>query len=91
MDGYIRKHTTVLSKLGAGPVAREFVKKTHSNRVEILADRKIGKDTFVRYLVNGLEQSRSGRLGYEVTDDDDLDLASGSPDHSHEARSDASS
>jgi hypothetical protein len=52
----------------------EYVTTTYLIRVEIRADRKISKDTLVRYLVNGLEHSRSGRLGYEVTVYDDFDL-----------------
>ncbi|MGH2461141.1 MAG: hypothetical protein ACRDIY_19965 [Chloroflexota bacterium] len=57
-------------------MARPLVKTTYLIRVEILADRKIGKDTLVRYLVNGLEHSKSGRLGYEVTVYDNFDLIS---------------
>ncbi len=53
-----------------------MIRTTYLIRVEILADRKIGKDTLVRYLVHGLEHSRSGRLGYEVTVYDDFDLVS---------------
>lgn len=55
-------------------MARPLVKTTYLIRVEILADRKIGKGTLVRYLVNGLEHSKSGRLGYEVTVYDNFDL-----------------
>jgi len=55
-------------------MARKLVKTTYLIKVEIFADRKIPKDTLVRYLVNGLEHSRSGRLGYEVTVYDDFDL-----------------
>jgi hypothetical protein len=47
-------------------MANEMVKTTYVIRVEILADRKIGKDVPVRYLINRPEPSRSGRLGYEV-------------------------
>jgi hypothetical protein len=53
---------------------RDHVKTTYLIRVEIRADRKIAKDTLVRYLVNGLEHSRSGALGYEVTVYDDFDI-----------------
>ena len=55
-------------------MTRPLIKTTYLIRVDILADRKIGKDTLVRYLVNGLEHSKSGRLGYEVTVYDDFDL-----------------
>ena len=55
-------------------MARKMVKTAYLIRVEILADRKIPKDTLVRYLVNGLEHSKSGRLGYEVTVYEDFDL-----------------
>jgi len=55
-------------------MARPLVKTTYLIRVEILADRKIRKDTLVRYLVNGLEHSKSGRLGYDVTVYEDFDL-----------------
>jgi hypothetical protein len=53
---------------------RKLVKTTYLIRVDIYADRKIRKDTLVRYLVNGLEHSKSGRLGYEVTVYEDFDL-----------------
>ncbi len=52
----------------------DFVTTTYLIRVEIRADRKIAKDTLVRYLVNGLEHTRSGKLGYEVTVYDDFDI-----------------
>lgn len=55
-------------------MGKRLVKTTYLIRVEILADRKIPKDTLVRYLVNGLEHSKSGRLGYEVTVYEDFDL-----------------
>ena len=52
----------------------DFVTTTYLIRVEIRADRKIPKNTLLRYLVNGLERSRSGKLGYEVTVYDDFEL-----------------
>ncbi|HUX88515.1 MAG TPA: hypothetical protein VMW65_16045 [Chloroflexota bacterium] len=55
---------------------RKMVKTTYLIRVEIFADRKIPKDTLVRYVVNGLEHSKSGRLGYEVTVYEDFDILS---------------
>ncbi|HVC31927.1 MAG TPA: hypothetical protein VNL16_00285 [Chloroflexota bacterium] len=55
-------------------MARNLVKTTYLIRVEIRADRKIPKDTLIRYLVNGLEHSRSGRLGYDVTVYEDFEL-----------------
>jgi hypothetical protein len=55
-------------------VSDNFITTTYLIRVEIRADRKISKDTLVRYLVNGLEHSRSGKLGYEVTVYDDFEL-----------------
>lgn len=55
-------------------MVRDMIKTTYLIRVEITADRRIGKDTLVRYVVNGLEHSRSGRLGYEVTVYDDFDI-----------------
>lgn len=55
-------------------MAKKLVKTAYLIRVEILADRKIPKDTLVRYLVNGLEHSKSGRLGYEVTVYEDFEL-----------------
>jgi hypothetical protein len=72
--------------LDAWAVPRELVKTTYLIRVEILADRKIGKDILVRYLVNGLEHSRSGRLGYEVTVYDDFDIVSDLKDASPDMR-----
>jgi hypothetical protein len=62
-------------------MARKLVKTTYLIKVEIFADRKIPKDTLVRYLVNGLEHSRSGRLGYEVTVYDDFDLINADAQH----------
>jgi hypothetical protein len=60
-----------------------MIRTAYLIKVEIFADRKIAKDTLVRYVVNGLEHSRSGRLGYEVTVYDDFDILteskSGSP------------
>ena len=53
---------------------RPFVKTTYLIRVEINADRKIRKDTLVRYIVSGLEHSKSGRLGYSVTVYEDFDI-----------------
>lgn len=53
---------------------KPFVKTTYLIRVEINADRKIRKDTLVRYLVAGLEHSKTGRLGYTVTVYEDFDL-----------------
>ena len=55
-------------------MSTDFVTTTYLIRVEIRADRKISKNTLVRYVVNGLERSRSGKLGYEVTVYDDFDL-----------------
>jgi len=55
---------------------RKMVKTTYLIRVEIFADRKIPKDTLVRYVVNGLEHSKSGRLGYEVTVYEDFEILS---------------
>jgi len=75
----------------AWAVARELVKTAYLIRVEILADRKIGKDMLVRYLVNGLEHSRSGRLGYEVTVYDDFDIVSDPKDGFPQPQPDASS
>ena len=56
----------------------DYVTTTYLIRVEIRADRKIAKDTLVRYLVNGLEHSRSGKLGYDVTIYDDFDIVNDS-------------
>ena len=53
---------------------RPFVKTTYLIRIEITAERKIRKDTLVRYLINGLEHSKSGRLGYNVTVYDDFEI-----------------
>lgn len=53
---------------------KPFVKTTYLIRVEINADRKIRKDTLVRYIVAGLEHSKSGRLGYSVTVYEDFDI-----------------
>lgn len=66
---------------------RPFVRTTYLIRVEISADRKIGKETLVRYLVNGLEHSKSGRLGYTVTVYEDFEIL---PDAAPEIASDAS-
>ncbi|HLH72570.1 MAG TPA: hypothetical protein VKX96_04740 [Chloroflexota bacterium] len=52
------------------------MKTSYLIRIDILADRKIPKDTLVRYLINGLEHSKSGRLGYEVTVYEDFDILS---------------
>jgi hypothetical protein len=59
-------------------VPEDYVTTTYLIRVEIRADRKIAKDTLVRYLVNGLEHSRSGKLGYDVTIYDDFDIVNDS-------------
>lgn len=59
---------------------RKLVKTTYLIRVEIFADRKIPKDTLVRYVVNGLEHSKSGRLGYEVTVYDDFEILDETPE-----------
>jgi|GEM_PF-4310106 len=53
---------------------RPFVKTTYLIRIEISAERKIRKDTLVRYLINGLEHSKSGRLGYNVTVYEDFEI-----------------
>jgi hypothetical protein len=55
---------------------RTLKKTTYLIRVDIYADRKIRKDILVRYLLNGLEHSKTGRLGYEVTVYEDFDLIS---------------
>ncbi|HEX5417674.1 MAG TPA: hypothetical protein VFZ25_18610 [Chloroflexota bacterium] len=68
---------------------KPFVKTTYLIRVEINADRKIRKDTLVRYIVAGLEHSKTGRLGYSVTVYEDFDIlnegAAPPPDASSEA------